>query len=189
MKVLDTTIALHLEEAHRKQEGRINKTRLGRPPFEVGDREWLLKAKTHASVAKLEPRWFGPMLVIQRTSQSCYEARDQYGEVHAAHMDQLKPYVSDIEEDGLGNILEFKRKMDKKGQGPIRLGEIKDHRSGIDGSWEFLIHWRGDDPSEGAWESPEIFVRSGLLHALWEYCNHQQIPISIPDLLPSGGGQ
>ena len=29
MKVLDTTIATHLEEAHRKQEVRINKKEIG----------------------------------------------------------------------------------------------------------------------------------------------------------------
>ena len=100
-------------------------------------------------------------------------------------MDQLKGYLHEEMED-IGESLEFRREKVLPGTGSsVKMGEIKDHRKNAKDKWEFLVQWRDKDPSEGTWEKAEIFVRFGLLNALWEYGQKQTLGLGIPDVLPA----
>ena len=96
MQTLDLHIASVLRAHHEERARLVNQGRRYRPHFSIGDRVRCLKPKSLWSKAKLEARWAGPMTVQQRNGRSSYTVRDSYGDLHAVHMDQLKPFVEDI---------------------------------------------------------------------------------------------
>ena len=49
---------------------------------------------------------------------------------------------------------------------------------------EFRVHWIHEDPSEGIWQNPNIFTKTGQIEALWEYCSKNNIPpLTIQELV------
>ena len=185
MQTLDLHIASVLRAHHEERARQVNQGRRDRPPFSVGDRVWCLKPKSLWSKAKLEARWAGPMTVQQRNGWSSYTVRDSYGDLHAVHMDQLKPFVEDILV-GAGDLLEFCRDMRDRVAAPARMGTIRDHRRGLEGHWEFLVTWGIDDDSEGTWEAGDTFLRYGLAQPLLAYGQHHGLCLTLAEvLLPS----
>ena len=179
---LDLTIAHRLNELHLKEAVRINATRKSRRHFCEGDKVWLLKPKSLASQHKIENRWNGPLTVTQRVGQSSYVLVDSYGDDHAAHLSQLKPYKEDPLQDYDSTLLEFKLTTNKPTP-PIKMGEIRDHRITPNGGPEFLTVWSGTDPSEGTWEKANVFVKYNFLKALHDYCTTAQVRLDVTDLL------
>ena len=181
MKALDTIIAEQLNSLHVTDAQMVNKERKQRKGFNVGDKVWLLKPRVLSSLARVEARWTGPMEVVQQVGMSSYCVEDVYGTQTDAHLDQLKAYVME-ERDEAGTQLEFRRTPPNLHE-TAKHGNIRDHRRGQGGPWEFLVEWEGLDPTEGTWEEARAFLRTGLLGPLWAYCHEHGVALQIPDVI------
>ena len=99
MEFIDNMVAQQLNHLHSQQMEAINKRRKAKQDFKVGDKVWVLKPPTKDVNAKLEPRWKGPLTIQQRQGHYSYVAKDKRGNIQQVHLDQLKAYVEDNDDE------------------------------------------------------------------------------------------
>ena len=121
------------------------------------------------------------MTVTQRVGESSYILTDSHGDEHDAHLSQLKACAEENLDFENTSRLEFHSPL-KRTSPQKNVGEIIDRRITLQNSIEILVKWTHRDISEATWESPSLFVRSGLLKPLWTYCERKSIQLKVPDL-------
>lgn len=91
--MVDEKVAQGLQAIHAQEYARINAQRKAKCAFAVGAQVWVLKPATLSSQAKLQPRWKGPVTVVDRQGEATYVVQDAQGHTLQVHLDQLKPFV------------------------------------------------------------------------------------------------
>ena len=152
MEALDMAVAAQLSRLHSTSAALSNAAKRDREPFEVGSLVWVLKPDTLSSTAKIEPRWRGPLKVLERCGERSYVVGDSKGGKLAVHVDQLKIYHPLGEQDELVGL----------GGGATEVEKVKGHRLDSQGCPEFLVWWKGEPESEATWVPQHHLLMLGL---------------------------
>ena len=162
MKTVDEKVAEILNTKHEKMVERVNRSRKPRPSFAIGEKVWIYKP-TKIGGHRLEPRWWGPAIVEKRVGLASYEVTWE-NKVQAVHVDDMKNYYPEIEDDEEGEELCLEIELQD-------VEEILSDRMGKNGIQEFLVHWKGTSAENDTWEPTYHFTQCC---APWlEYCRMQ----------------
>ena len=176
MSKLDEKLSNLLNEKRNTVVSNINAKRKVRKPFHEGDLVWYLRPTGEVGT-NLQSWWLGPCKVISRVSNSNYQILVKPGIFQEVHLDQLKPYIRDIISGKPTALFEFRGGYKPVGvpTGEGWIENILQHRKNVQGIWEFLVHWRGNPPSEDSWEPSNAL--SGCNSLIYkEYCTAFGIP-------------
>jgi hypothetical protein len=141
-----------LDEMHKgivtpdKRSHKSNATPRKSPNWAVGD--YVLIARVGSdSRDKTRARWMGPMRVVDAISDHVYTVQDLItNDTRDVHADRIRFY-SDEHLDmtvELNDLLAYQ-------SGGYLVDDIVGHRD-ADGSWEFLVKWKGFDEAETTYE-------------------------------------
>jgi hypothetical protein len=89
-----------MNKAHKHSSERVNERRRDRVSFQAGDKVWTLVPRTPigpVSGSKIDNRWYGPRIVVERLSEHTYKVQVSSNPSHIKvyHVGQMKPYVDD----------------------------------------------------------------------------------------------
>ena len=152
MTSLRKFVADKLNELHKSETDRVNRTRKPKPIFAAGDIVWFQRPKD--LVAQLNSKWLGPCKVLERVGQGSYVIEIKPGVSHPAHDDQLVPHITDTYA-GKPLPLNYYQKNDTDENWQTdewEVEKIMNHRCKPDGTYEFLTQWKGYDSSDSTWE-------------------------------------
>ena len=159
MELVDQRVQQALQDKHEEDTTRINQGKQAREDYHLGDLVWVLKPASLSTQAKVEPRWRGPLQILQKQGHHSYLLRDKKGDTLAAHVDQLKPYLTLGEEGELAGLEHTGKDIE----------QVRGCKVGPTGSREFLVWWKGEPSSEATWVPYTELVREGLGHHVQQY--------------------
>lgn len=112
--------------------------------YEVGDLVLVLPA-AHAPRGKLRPRWFGPMAIVHRESDT-YQCQDlNTDKIRHIHVSRLKRYVDDPTVTAADAAL-----WDSQ---DFLVDSIVSHLVGpTRAAWRFKVRWLDYGPADDSWE-------------------------------------
>ena len=176
MKALDERISEERNSELRRVAERVNSTRRGRPEFREGDLVWVLRPQGVSS--GMDTWWTGPCKVVERNGSSSYKVWVNTKAIQEVHLDQLKPYVPDLLSGKPCVMFEFRGGYKPEGipTGEGWIENILNHRIVPDGTYEFLVHWRGTPTSEDVWEPASSLVTE-IGSSLEDYCAQHDIEL------------
>ena len=96
------------------------------------------------------------------------------GRTREVHRDQMKSHVADSISGETYPLGTHTGGMQALGVEPTEytVQEIRRHRRGMQGEWEFLTLWEGYDPKDATWEPLSSFIHRYA--APWvEYCRQK----------------
>lgn len=126
---------------------------VGIPPLSVGSKVWY-RPEPQPGTDKLAPKWRGPGTVTARVGAHSYVVEVVPGVSQEAHRSQLKPHVAEVYGGDMFPLHYFSAKAPEVAVQPDEwlVERIVRHRTDDSGSPEFLVEWKGCDPSDSTWE-------------------------------------
>ena len=151
MREVDQRVASILNARHDARFATLNRKRRDPPPFEVAAIVWY-RPEPQPGTDKLAPRWRRG-LVKERVGTFSYVVEIAEGVLRDAHRSQLKPHHEDEFSKEPLPLFYFSGKASPV---PMQMDEwlvesIHGHRQGPKGL-EFLVQWKGWDPTDRTWE-------------------------------------
>jgi hypothetical protein len=125
-------------------------------------------AKNFARTGKWEDRYIGPYQVIEQHEGGAYSLREPTGETMKGRftVEQLKP-VDHYRNPGVeaGKPLEFAQKKNSEN---FEVSRVLSHRETEDGSYEYLVRWKGFHKDEDSWIPYSDFNMPRPVKAYWK---------------------
>ena len=165
MEKLREMVAKYLNHLHRRATDYVNRKRLDKPVFKVGEKVWYRRPPDLS--ANLQSKWMGPCKILKRVGEGSYVVEARPGAEHHAHDDQLRKYIVD-EYVGTPKPFNYYRGSSRDinwQTDEYEAEKIMAHRKRRDGRWEFKVKWKGCDATENSWEPLNHFFHrySGAL--------------------------
>ena len=173
LKNLNEDLQANLRNAVRSYTEQANKSRIDFPNLNPGDLVFLDRRnlKTTRSSKKLDHKKFGPFKIKRKINQVAYElVLPKSMKVHPVfHVSLLEPKSKLIvpalqEKPPTPEIIEDQEHYEVESILDSRL-----HRNWL----QYLVHWKGFDPSEDTWE-PAVSVQEDIPDLVSEF--HLQYP-------------
>ena len=186
MREVDRVAMEVMNQVHKEQMARLNRSRRERENFKEGDWVWVARPKTGVTGHKLNTSWIGPAKVLQRVGRSTYKVQVKPNHALEVHLDQLKRHIP----DGItGRTYKlFHHQMTQPPEEAAidewNVEAILEHRRGRNGKWEFLTLWEGWGPEEATWEPMGHFIH-GYNFPWVAYCKGKGLFREITGILKS----
>lgn len=159
----------------------INARRKAREPPQVNDYVWVLRPKSVGG-NKTKTWWEGPYPVVKRVGESSYQIRLPNGTPKDVHMDQIKPFIGELLQEGGRPLIFHGTDPKKQNLGPRMVENIRAHQLSPAGELEFLTHWVGTPDEEDTWEPVGSFL-TGCSPQWLEYCYRKNLGVDLVDSL------
>ena len=174
MEKIDKEVAEKLNEIHRKQAERKNRSRKDSEPFPIGRVVWYRRPENTGT--KLDTRWVGPCVIMAREGEFSYIIKTNDNSKIKAHRTFLKEYWEDTYNENPKPMFFHQRTVQTtrpKGK-PLRVKKILSHTIESDGSYKFLTQREGEDSSLATYMTPNEFLAPAT-EALLEYCQKNKL--------------
>lgn len=161
MQETDRKVAEILNTKHAKKSSQLNLNRPDLKTFTAGSKVWYLRPERSGD--KLDSRWLGPALILERTGESSYVIRVNEDKTMAAHVSFLRPYIED-EFSGKSTPLYFhQRTVPDPDAAPDEWNVEKilrwEMRNGVP---HFLVKWENFNEEDANWEPIDNFFRGTI---------------------------
>lgn len=177
---VDELVAGKLNALHQRDSARLNQERKRMPPLHRCDAVWYLRPPDAGN--KMDSRWLGPCLVLEREGESSYVIEVKEGYRTKAHRRQLKPYQSDEQSSHGIEMFYHKRTMPIPDAPPDTwlTEKVVDHKRDADGKLWFLTKWQGDE--ETTWEPVGNFFHQYSADLI-NYCRAKGVTLDLSKCL------
>lgn len=155
LAILQEEVRAELKHAQEDQARFYNRKVLPAPPFEVGDKVWLLRRniKTKRPSFKLDHRRLGPFTIIKKVGSSFQlDLPPSLSRLHPVfHVNLLEPYHSPDTIDGRSVPPPPPVQLDEEsGESWHEVETILDVRK-VGRRFDYLVHWKGFTADEDSW--------------------------------------
>ena len=183
-KRVDREIAKLLNDIHKHKADQLNEERRVFSTFKVGDKVWYRRPPNTGH--KLDSRWVGPCVVVEREGAQSYVIRVKEGSTMKAHRGALKPYRDDAFSGKKVELFYHQRTPLDEGVGTDEweVDKILKHRRDPKGKYSFLTRWKGQEENEETWEPVVSFIPR-INTELVKYVEEKGLPKGIFTDLPT----
>jgi hypothetical protein len=182
MKEQDRWVAQTLNEKLEARKEAVNQKRREPTALQIGSKVWY-QPERQPGTDKLEPRWKGPAVVLERVGDHSYVVELQPGKRQPAHRSQLKPHMEDLYSTTPVPLYFWCGKAQELEVGPDEweVERVLNHRH-ENGKTEFLVRWKGFGPEEDQWEPlGNFFFR--INKDVVAYCVENGVDLDVKELL------
>lgn len=182
MGEVDAKVARILNETHEKRAQTENSKRVEAEVFEKDQRVWYRRPE--GSGDKLDSRWLGPAIVLERVGENSYELQITETKTIRAHTSFMKPYVMDVFNGNPKPLFYHQRTVPDPDATPDEwiVDKILDHR-GQDSDLQLLTKWEGYGADEAIWEPIGNFFPRFNADAI-RYAKQHGLPLDVTKFLP-----
>ena len=181
MAETEAKVAHVLNEQHEKHAAKENAKCPEAEVFENGQRVWYRRPE--GSGDKLDSRWLGPAVVLDRVGENSYDVRIAENRTIRAHTSFLKPYRTDEFNGQPKPIFWHQRTVPDAEATPDEwnVNEVLDHRV-RKGEMQFLTQWEGYGANEAVWEPIGNFFHRYNPEPI-RYAKKRRIPLHVTKYL------
>ena len=179
-KKIHEAVAKKLDGLHMRQMACLNKDSKTLGPLLTGEKVWYLRPEKSGN--KLDTRWVGPALIIERESENSYLIEVSEGHRISSHRSFLKYFIPD---EVLGKsvpLFYHRRTVQDPEAAPDEwiVDEVIGHRVEPDGTVKFLTKWRGYE--DATWEPLGNFFHR-YNSDIVRYCAEQGLGLDLVEAL------
>ena len=181
MRQIEERVAKTLNEAHEKRAQTENCKRAEAEVFTKDQKVWYRRPE--GSGDKLDSRWLGPAIVLERVGENSYEIQIAEKRTIRAHASFLKPYIEDVFNGQPKPIFYHQRTVPDAEAAPDEwiVDKILNHRV-RNGETQFLTKWEGYGAEEAVWEPIGNFFQQYNSEAV-RYAQEHNLNVNLSNCL------
>ena len=181
MHTMDERVARLLNEAHEKRAKAENAKRPQVEVFVKGQQVWYRRPE--GSGDKLDSRWLGPAVVLQRVGENSYEPQITETGTIRAHSSYMKHYVEDTFNGNPKPLYYHQRTVPDPDATPDEwnVKKVLKHR-GKNKDLKFLVKWEGYTAEDNTLEPIGNFFQRYNLEPI-RYAKEHNLPLDVTKFL------